>query len=796
MQSSNVTEIVPQQRYNNRRYEPFDIIPPGTGPDLPTVTTYRGYQDEYLAPPGVDHRIVTFPSDSKRDRDVIGARDNVRDLAARDWERTRDREIEQRERERQREYDDRYGYQKRQSQSPSRDKHRKRIHETKENKHHPVQAIESVLREHFNSEPKDENRIRVPVLVDLKKEPSVEKEKKKEVNVPPIKEKKKEKEKRKKRKEGEGEKKKKKKKEKKEVLTKVKVEIKGDTPVLTKVDNKIPAVEVRQTVPLAVEKIDALYGDIEGTSVDQTVVENYVKIDEKNEIVKNNKDETPATGVEAKEPVVLAPLPELSKWELDEDLPSQEDKSAGEDGSGKDKKVVTSEVLKRAENAIFQKAINAIRPFDTSKKSAVIERPKEKKEPEQPIQQKPAETVVDSREARKITNTIQITIPTSSLSRVVERSVEVAQFPIDVDKIESTKVKTRLDRSKFTPTVLPSTSPVRLSAKERLGAKIDQEERNKDDSKLVRSAVERKSRSRSPRKYLERKVIDREKHRETSPGGQSQRRVIMSSRVIGRVDSRDRDRRNVERSRSGERRYREKERKKERSSSREKRYKKDRKHDKVTMKKKDDKPEERQVTAKLDTKTESVSDKKIRKNPRLATDRKKVTLDEASFEPDYDESTSPESEPEVPGEEKTLLINVSEKNNSDVKKRSRSVSVENQRKKQKTEAEVEEEKSVDKIVKEDKNKKAEVVTEDSSDTDSSSDSSSDSSVEAKKKHRKKKKSKKRKKKKSRKRKDTSSESDSSDSSSSDSESVKGKKKKHKHRSKKRKSKKSKKSKHK
>ena len=76
-------------------------------------------------------------------------------------------------------------------------------------------------------------------------------------------------------------------------------------------------------------------------------------------------------------------MPELSKWEMDEDGQinsstgedgqegaSPEDGSAGGDGDGLQLATggkVTSEVLKRAENAIFTRAINAIRPIEIKK---------------------------------------------------------------------------------------------------------------------------------------------------------------------------------------------------------------------------------------------------------------------------------------------------------------------------------------------------------------------------------------------------------------------------------------------
>ncbi|XP_065162102.1 E3 ubiquitin-protein ligase RBBP6 isoform X2 [Atheta coriaria] len=61
---------------------------------------------------------------------------------------------------------------------------------------------------------------------------------------------------------------------------------------------------------------------------------------------------------------MLAPLPEPSKWEVDDD---HSQNSATENEATFDKSKVTQDVLKRAENAIFAKAINAIRPIEIKK---------------------------------------------------------------------------------------------------------------------------------------------------------------------------------------------------------------------------------------------------------------------------------------------------------------------------------------------------------------------------------------------------------------------------------------------
>lgn len=74
--------------------------------------------------------------------------------------------------------------------------------------------------------------------------------------------------------------------------------------------------------------------------------------------------------------VILASIPEPSKWEKEDpternddeiELHANEKFLEKEEEINKGSKMVTNEVLKRAENAIFQKAINAIRPMEIKK---------------------------------------------------------------------------------------------------------------------------------------------------------------------------------------------------------------------------------------------------------------------------------------------------------------------------------------------------------------------------------------------------------------------------------------------
>lgn len=153
-------------------------------------------------------------------------------------------------------------------------------------------------------------------------------------------------------------------------------------------------------------------------------------------------------------------IPEPSKWERDEDLLSANDKISGSDTSPYDDKSgsggkVTNEVLKRAENAIFARAINAIRPIEIKKIS--VERQKlyanEKNQrdgsPLIILKSTPSPT---SNEMRSF----QITVPVNS-NDMTERSVE-----IKTDKSSMERTKT----------------PVR-SVKDRLGSKISEISRSR-----------------------------------------------------------------------------------------------------------------------------------------------------------------------------------------------------------------------------------------------------------------------------------------------------------------------------
>ncbi|XP_053683209.1 E3 ubiquitin-protein ligase RBBP6 [Sabethes cyaneus] len=148
-------------------------------------------------------------------------------------------------------------------------------------------------------------------------------------------------------------------------------------------------------------------------------------------------------------------IPELSKWELDEDAPvitSSERKPSTEEHISISVQLdesttkVTNEVLKRAENAIFTRAINAIRPIEIKK----ISLDRQKLYSNDPLDIDGPNLDVSVEKQQEELKRFQVTVPTNDNN--AERSVEIKP---DVAKTESSRA-----------------SPVRASIKERLGSKI------------------------------------------------------------------------------------------------------------------------------------------------------------------------------------------------------------------------------------------------------------------------------------------------------------------------------------
>lgn len=183
--------------------------------------------------------------------------------------------------------------------------------------------------------------------------------------------------------------------------------------------------------------------------------------------------------------------PEVSKWERDENksIPSM-DNSEQDIGNGDLKKnaeeKVTTEILKRAENAIFARAISAIRPVENKKVKTVQDQDSSYKRSTSPIVSSSKRTE-SSKDSSKI-QAFQVTVPTNESG---SRSVELKS------------------------TEKPRKSPLKTSIKNRLGVKV----------------VEKRSRtpSRSPKRRLQSegtKVVRSSRDH----GGRSQQNVERSGR--------------------------------------------------------------------------------------------------------------------------------------------------------------------------------------------------------------------------------------------------------------------------
>jgi E3 ubiquitin-protein ligase RBBP6 len=219
-------------------------------------------------------------------------------------------------------------------------------------------------------------------------------------------------------------------------------------------------------------------------------------------------------------------LPELSKWERDDDtqIAVQEKNSEATENldtsandSSKEEKV-TNEVIKRAEHAIFARAISAIRPLEIKKVSA--DRQKLYLSSGTAETSKESSPGFNSGSSRKLepntpelkTETVQITVPAHDESGV--RSVEI--------KTADVQTKSKI-------------SPIRTSVKDRLGIKIVEKKRSRTRSRsrtpkrklmsttATRSAVVQKKRSASRSKSKERSGRDYKSSRDERGVGRRER---------------------------------------------------------------------------------------------------------------------------------------------------------------------------------------------------------------------------------------------------------------------------------
>lgn len=279
----------------------------------------------------------------------------------RDWDEIRDKEIREREKEKKEEDDK----QKKKSKSQSPVKHHKLEKQRQEHKLTPE-------KNHKDSDKKDKGKRKKKKDVDLDKKKKKKSKEKKEKDDG---------------KKGDD-------KENKINEGEIKLEIGGANQT-----NQEPAAPGTSESPPPFESVvvkdegkiknaknvsDSLYGDLDEVAPVDTSWGNF-KITEQTETHIKSKEETLGETVEEKpkEPEVLAELPERSKWEVEEDANTNDDKFDSE--KQKERSVVnnsecqndynqvsvTNEVLKRAENAIFQKTVRTI---DVSGKKTVVEK--------------------------------------------------------------------------------------------------------------------------------------------------------------------------------------------------------------------------------------------------------------------------------------------------------------------------------------------------------------------------------------------------------------------------------------
>uniref|UniRef100_A0A069DY26 Putative e3 ubiquitin-protein ligase rbbp6 n=1 Tax=Panstrongylus megistus TaxID=65343 RepID=A0A069DY26_9HEMI len=469
----------------------------------------------------------------KRYEDSYDSADySIREAAARDWEKTRDRELELRERERQAEY---------YREDHRIEKHRKR---DESSRGRPVETIEGTRE----ARPSPADLIdRDRVLVDLKREPSTEAERKLPPKSPErdkhsdrekhserdkhsdrekhVERDKKNKEKKKKKKDEEKKKKKKKSKDKGDKKESTPADSTTSQTVTEKEDIDEPSKAVDEPIIAA---IDELYGDLD-VNVDQSVVDNYSKILEERIDHETDKD------------VVLAPLPELSKWEKDDEMPTPTEENNAQ--GAEQNKQVTSEVLKRAENVLFKKSVNPLLKQTDKKSERKIEvRVKEKERPEKEVE-KPREKVVEKereperykdkmvdrdserhRDRERDRDRERERERHKSSNRNIDRELVERQTNKEAPRSVALQVKTEVhhDRNrssdKFTKGQPLKPSPVRISAKERLGDKIEDKLVVKRELKGDRREIKIEKVSKSIMKKENKDSRDEEKRQEAAHG--------------------------------------------------------------------------------------------------------------------------------------------------------------------------------------------------------------------------------------------------------------------------------------
>ncbi|XP_022904042.2 E3 ubiquitin-protein ligase RBBP6 isoform X1 [Onthophagus taurus] len=679
-----------------RRYE--DIAPPGTDqPPIPGEEIPPRYDDRYQFNPEVSKERF-IPNEKEKEKE----KDNVRDSLMREKEDNKRRGEEDKRKFEgynrsppQRKISPEQRSKKDRHESP--DKHKRRRHESTERE--KVEHKKDERHHHSDDERSKKN-----------------KEKKKKREKKDEKDKKKRREKKDKHERKRDEKDQKKEKKENDVLNEIvrekekdveKNRVVSEDTNIKRLDELKEDIRKKSEIEQPKENLEQkdnqidLYEDFLQEGVDTKLIENYIKTEKdpqgsktpemkhQEEEVKENiefppenetcKDEDVldihANELELKSELdkeVLAPLPEKSRWELEDDgSPTMDTKLDGkQERSGK----VTNEVLKRAENAIFAKAINAIRPIEIKKIS--VDRAKLYSD-----QKKPEEL----------------------------RTISTTNFNFEEEISDPNKIESEIQK------------PPRLSVKERLGVKVD------DIDRIVKVSFDRnRSRSLSP---LSKRTRDDPIQMGRNIEIESRNRYEKSSKDISdqRYGRNFNPRSNADHERRPHRSGvkidgRKDDPKRKRSTSRS--ASKEHKHKKKDKKqKKDHRSRKHKKDDKEDEKKEEIPQVKT-------TEKRKPTLDEANFEPDYDlESESEKEEIKVTTDDLKKVINkIEEKKESSSSDSSDSSSEEERKKK--------------------KHRKHKKKRSRKDSTSSSSSSDSDSSEEEKERKRKKHKKKQKKKKKS------------------------------------------------
>lgn len=260
---------------------------------------------------------------------------------------------------------------------------------------------------------------------------------------------------------------------------------------------------------------------------------------------------------------ILAPVPEKSKWEVDEDGQIQTSpKDLKDQGSDSKPAKVSNEVLKRAENVIFARAINSIRPIEIKKISG--DRAK---------------------------------LYSDDKKEIVVEDVKVADVVVERP---------------------------RLSVKDRLGVKVDD-----PDPRII---LVENQKSSPPFTHRDRRIEVQEHRRSDRRRSKSRKREYSRERDSKRRDRSDRNADRNKRVRRDDKERSKPEDRKEKHTKKTPIRSDSEEHRRKRKEKKTKKEKEKEKPKKHEEVKEELEEQKL----KLATEKRKPTLDEANFEPDYD----------------------------------------------------------------------------------------------------------------------------------------------------------------